>query len=124
MTEKNGDGSDQLDFDAEAHKQELERHLNSSFDEASPADLIKAQLEHMRESANDDARTDSLPINVSEELSIPGLIEWAQNNGLLPKAGEPEGEYLSRIRLARFKSQKNKQSPSINNMDKDQKNLF
>jgi hypothetical protein len=109
MTErKSDDGSEQLNFDTEKHKQELEKRLQSRIEKARPAELIRAQLEHLRDSASGAESTDFVPITEKRESSTPSLIEWARSRGLLPNKEETEGEYISRIRLAKYKTKLNR----------------
>jgi|GEM_PF-2647358 len=131
-SENKREGDDQQRFDAEIQKRKLEEMLGKRYEDASPDELIKAELSRLREGPDksvDLGMTEDTAAKLPETLADQKLesknkiYEWGRTHGIVPIEGESELLYMLRIYQAKTQTIK-KSDKSELSTDDSQESLF
>ncbi|MEI7690196.1 MAG: hypothetical protein WCI63_01015 [bacterium] len=131
MENKSGDDGQQ-NLDDEMQIREIEKHLGTRYEDATPSELIGAEIRRLVEApdrsidlgiSEDEAANLSKALEAQKSKSNDKIYDWGSEHGIVRTEGESDLSYLLRIHLARTKADKQgESSESIKN--EDQESLF
>ena len=113
-------------------KRDIEKHLVTRYEKATPSELIRAELRRLTEAPDrsiDLGMSEDEAGNLSETLQAQKLAsknkvyEWGREHGIARNDGESELLYLLRIRQARIQTKEQSES-SEPLKNEDQESLF
>lgn len=130
---KNKGGNEgQQSLDDEMQRTDLKKHLDTSYEDATPSELIRAELSRLREGPDksvDLEITEDTAAKLPETLADQKLesknkiYEWGRTHGIVPIEGESELLYMLRIYQAKTQTIK-KSDKSELSTDDSQESLF
>ncbi len=133
MTPEDKSGDDnQLNFEIEEHKREIEKLLVGSIEDTTSSELVKAELGRLRdapdrgvdlEMSEDEAANITKTLQDKKSESRNEIYEWGKSHGIPREDGESDLSYLLKIYRARTIVTNQRKKPGVSSSE-DQERLF